>query len=193
MSWPGSKVSRASSAEDDAHRLALESLVAQQYSFVWRQLRGFGLSKVDAEDAAQQVFMIAARRLDSITPERTRSFLYGTSLRVANNVRRGLRRRREVSNDEATTDTVEAAEVGPEQSSERAAARTLLQELLAMLPDELRRVLVLAEVEQLEVPEIAALERIPVGTAASRLRRARQQFRELLEAAKHRNPFAVDP
>jgi RNA polymerase sigma-70 factor, ECF subfamily len=195
VSWPGSKVSRASSAADDSHRLALESLVARHYSFVWRQLRGFGLSTTDAEDAAQQVFMIAARRLDTITPDRARSFLYGTSLRVANNVRRGLRRRREVSNDETDTesDTAEAAERGPEQSSERAAARSLLQELLATLPDELRRVLVLAELEQLEVPEIADLEGIPVGTAASRLRRARQQFRERLEAAKHRNPFAVEP
>jgi DNA-directed RNA polymerase specialized sigma24 family protein len=49
--------------------------------------------------------------------------------------------------------------------------------------------LVLAEIEQLEVPEIAKLEGVPVGTATSRLRVARQQFRSLLEAARHRNPF----
>lgn len=191
MSWLRSNVSKASSGPNDSRSLSLESLVAEHYSFVWRQLRGFGLSTVDAEDAAQQVFMIAARKLDTITQERARSFLYGTSLRVANNVRRGLRRRREVPDDE--TDTARASEPGPDQSSDLSQARTLLQELLARLPDELRRVLVLAEVEQVEVQEIAALERIPVGTAASRLRRARQQFRELLEAAKHRNPFAVEP
>ena len=48
----------------------------------------------------------------------------------------------------------------------------------------------LAEMEQLEVPEIAVLEGIPVGTAASRLRAARQQFRVLLEAERDRNPFS---
>jgi len=191
VSLPYSKVSRVSPGLQDSSRPSLESLVAQHYAFVWRQLRGFGLSTTDAEDAAQQVFMIAARKLESITIERARSFLYGTSLRVASNLRRGLRRRREVSDDE--TDAAAADDRGPEQSSDLAAARSLLRELLASLPNDLRRVLVLAEVEQLEVQEIAALERIPVGTAASRLRRARQQFRELLEAAKHRNPFALEP
>lgn len=190
MSWPRRKILSASSGPDDARRPALESLVADHYSFVWRQLRGFGLSTVDAEDAAQQVFMIAARKLDTITTERARSFLYGTSLRVANNARRGLRRRREVSGDESAA--AHADGPGPDQSSDLSEARTLLRELLAMLPDELRRVLVLAEVEQLEVQEIAVLESVPVGTAASRLRRARQQFRDLLAAAKHRNPFAVE-
>ena len=53
--------------------------------------------------------------------------------------------------------------------------------------------LVLAEIEQLEVPEIAALEGLPVGTAASRLRVAREQFRVLLEAARDRNPFVEEP
>jgi RNA polymerase sigma-70 factor (ECF subfamily) len=57
------------------------------------------------------------------------------------------------------------------------------------LPDELRRVLVLVEIEQLEVAQVAAVEGIPIGTAASRLRRARQLFREALERVPQRNPF----
>ena len=194
VSWQSSKVLRASSVSDDSSKPSLESLVARHYRFVWRLLRGFGLSRTDAEDAAQQVFMIAARKLDAVTLEGARSFLYGTSRRVANNARRGLRRRREVPDDETnTTDTADATDAGPEQSREISEGRALLHELLAKLPDDLRRVLVLAEVEQLEVQEIATLERIPVGTAASRLRRARQQFRELLDVTQHRNPFAVEP
>jgi DNA-directed RNA polymerase specialized sigma24 family protein len=69
----------------------------------------------------------------------------------------------------------------------------LLAELLSQLPDKLRRALVLAEIEELEVQAIAELECIPVGTAASRLRLARKRFLELLEAAKHKNPFAEEP
>ena len=70
---------------------------------------------------------------------------------------------------------------------ERAAA--LLDELLERLPAELRRVLVLAELEEIPVPAIAELEEIPVGTAASRLRRARAAFGELLARVARRNPF----
>jgi RNA polymerase sigma-70 factor (ECF subfamily) len=170
----------------------IRALVSEQHGFVWRVLRGFGLSSADAEDAAQQVFMIAARKLQDIAPGRERAFVYGAALRVANNARRGLRRRREVPSDDEL-DNAEPESAGPERKSELVRAQSLLAELLRELPEKLRRVLVLAEVEQLEVPEIAALEGIPVGTAASRLRVARQQFRAQLEAARHRNPFLGEP
>jgi RNA polymerase sigma-70 factor (ECF subfamily) len=49
-----------------------------------------------------------------------------------------------------------------------------------MSPD-LRRVLVLAEIEQLSNQQIAELEAMPKGTVASRLRRARAEFYALLE------------
>jgi RNA polymerase sigma-70 factor (ECF subfamily) len=166
----------------------IEQLVSLHYRFVWRVLRGFGLSPSDAEDAAQQVFMIATRKLGSIDPNRARSFVYGTAMHVAKNARRGQRRRREVPEDD-DVDRVAPSNRDPENQTELSQARALLTELLAQLPERSRRVLVLAELEQLEVPEIADLETIPVGTAASRLRVARQQFRVLLEAAQDRNPF----
>lgn len=46
------------------------------------------------------------------------------------------------------------------------------------MPFELRVVFVLNEVEELTGPEIAELLDIPVGTVASRLRRARALFEE---------------
>ncbi len=192
MSGPQSKVLPAGIAQDRASELSIESLVADHYGFVWRVLRGFGLTPTDAEDATQQVFMIAARKLDTIDPQRARSFVYGAALRVANNARRGLRRRREVPDDDASS-RPEPEERGPEALTEVAQARTLLADILEQLPEKHRRVLVLAEIEQLEVPEIAALEGVPVGTAASRLRVAREQFRVLLEAARDRNPFIDQP
>jgi RNA polymerase sigma-70 factor (ECF subfamily) len=167
----------------------IEQLVSLHYRFVWRVLRGFGLSPSDAEDATQQVFMIASRKLDSIDPSRARSFVYGTAMHVARNTRRGLRRRREVPESDGAEERVTPSHRNPEQQTELAEARRLLAELLAQLPENSRRVLVLAEIEQLEVSEIASLEGLPIGTAASRLRVARQQFRVLLEAAQARNPF----
>lgn len=191
MSGPESKVLPASIAQDSARELSIDSLVADHYGFVWRVLRGFGLTRSDAEDATQQVFMIAARKLDTIAPQHARSFVYGAALRVANNARRGLRRRREVSDDQGS-ERLEPEERGPEALTEVGKARTLLGEILGQLSENHRRVLVLAEIEQLEVREIAALEGVPVGTAASRLRVAREQFRALLEAARDRNPFVAE-
>ncbi|HET7545757.1 MAG TPA: sigma-70 family RNA polymerase sigma factor [Polyangiaceae bacterium] len=168
--------------------LSIDSLVAQQYGFIWRVLRGLGLARADAEDATQQVFMIAARKLDTIDPDRARSFVYGAALRVANNARRGLRRRREVLGDESF-DEPEPEYRSPEKMIELVRARQLLSRVLDHLAEKHRRLIVLAEIEQLEVPEIAALEGIPVGTAASRLRVAREKFRAALLSMRDQNPF----
>jgi RNA polymerase sigma-70 factor (ECF subfamily) len=183
-----SKVLPADAAPGRTSSQTIEELVSLHYRFVWRVLRGFGLSPSDAQDAAQQVFMIAMRKLDSIDPSRERSFVYGTAMHVANNARRSQRRRREAPEDD-DTEAVAPSNRSPEHQTELAEARVLLADILAQLPEKFRRVLVLAEIEQLEVPEIASLEGVPVGTAASRLRLARQQFRNLLEAAQDRNPF----
>jgi RNA polymerase sigma-70 factor, ECF subfamily len=187
--------SKASSVGDGrtvSHGLTIDALVAEHYGFIWRVLRGLGLSSADAEDATQQVFMIAARKLDAIDPDRARSFVYGAALRVANNARRGIRRRREVLDDESH-DEPEPEARGPEKMAELVQARQLLARVLDRLEEKHRRVIVLAEIEQLEVPEIAALENVPVGTAASRLRVAREKFHAALLALRDQNPFLDAP
>jgi RNA polymerase sigma-70 factor (ECF subfamily) len=164
------------------------ALVAAQFDFVWRLLRRFGMAPADADDATQQVFMIAARRLSNIVPGRERAFLYGTARRVLANMRRGSRRRRDTDDVDAMDEPATSAP-RPDELVELGRARALLDELLASMPEDLRNVLVLAQVEGASVPEIAELEGIPVGTAASRLRRARESFRALLEKARDENPF----
>ena len=52
----------------------------------------------------------------------------------------------------------------------------LLDVVLEQMPIDLRTVFVLFELEGLSAPEIAAALSIPLGTVASRLRRARQTF-----------------
>jgi RNA polymerase sigma-70 factor, ECF subfamily len=162
----------------DASARDFSALVRAEIDFVWRQLRRLGLSRADADDATQQVFLVAARRRAQLLAGKERSFLYGTALRVAANVRRSVQRRREV--DASLPEPPLDAPL-PDEMLERRRARALLDSLLARLPEELSRVLVLAEVEELTVAAVAALEGIPAGTAASRLRRARDAFRELLE------------
>jgi RNA polymerase sigma-70 factor (ECF subfamily) len=161
--------------------------VHRHLDFVWRALRRLGLSPSDADDASQQVFMIAARQLAEVPPGKERAFLYGTARRIAANARRDRRRRREAPGELA--DELEAWGALPDERVELVRTAALLDDLLEQLPGDLRRVLVLAEVEQATVPAIAELEAIPLGTAASRLRRARAAFEKLLERVARRNPF----
>jgi RNA polymerase sigma-70 factor (ECF subfamily) len=57
-----------------------------------------------------------------------------------------------------------------------------LSESLAELPAEYREVIVLRELEQLSYREIANIAGVPLGTAMSRLNRARQRLQESLLA-----------
>lgn len=169
----------------------IETLLSAHFGFVWRVLRRLGMDPADADDATQQVFMIASTKLDRIIASRERAYLYGIALRVRSHARRAHDRRREVPFDELEASATSAA--GPDTSVSLAEAWRLLDQLLAKLPDKLRRALVLAEIEGLEVAEIAAFENIPVGTAASRLRLGRARFRALLAKHPSSNPFGDRP
>jgi len=60
---------------------------------------------------------------------------------------------------------------------------------LAKVDPDLAEVFVLFELEELSSPEIASLLEIPLGTVASRLRRARKEFRDVfarIERTMHR-------
>jgi RNA polymerase sigma-70 factor (ECF subfamily) len=149
-------------------------MFVDDYRLVWRVVRRIGLPVEAANDAAQQVFMIAAERLDDIRAGSERAFLFGTALRVARSSRRKLGR--ELPSGEGYY--IPSSSARPDELTEQKRARQLLDAALGDLPLELRTVFVLFELEGMTTPEISELVGIPLGTAASRLRRARQAFRE---------------
>lgn len=156
---------------DDAR---LRSLLDEHFDFVWRSLRRFGLNADRADDAAQQVFVIASRKLDMMKPGSERSFLFGTAMRVASDARRAAFHRREVPTEDAGADRVSSDR--PDEVLERRRAREVLDRVLDGMDLDLRSVFVLFELEEMTTAEIAALLGIPHGTVASRLRRAREEF-----------------
>jgi RNA polymerase sigma-70 factor, ECF subfamily len=153
----------------------LRALVEQNYGSITRLLRRLGVRAAQIDDAAQEVFWIAARRLADIQPGRAHAFLYGIALRVASQETRKQRVEDPIADLEAVP-RMRDLQPSPEEHLERQQARELLDTILDALPKELRAVLVLFELEGLEVQEIAALQAIPIGTASSRLRRAREEF-----------------
>ena len=165
-------VERPSGLGIDNHRS--RDLVHCHIDFIWRLVRRLGVSEADVDDATQQVFVIAVKRLHDVTPGAERSFLYGTALRVASTFRRSAARRKRKLGDLRLED--QASSARPDDELEKREALALLDEALAGLTDELRRIFVLCDIEEMPAREVALLENIPAGTVASRLRRAREAF-----------------
>jgi RNA polymerase sigma-70 factor (ECF subfamily) len=159
----------------EADKKRLEAMFAQHFDFIWRSLRRLGLREDRADDAAQQVFIVASEKLDSIHPGSERSFLFGTALRVASDVRRSAPFRKEIAEADPARD-VEGG-VRPDEVLDQRRARDLLDRALEVLESDLRVVFILFELEELTMGEIATLLEIPAGTVASRLRRARAEFK----------------
>jgi RNA polymerase sigma-70 factor (ECF subfamily) len=157
-------------APDDA----ATRFVRKHYDFVWRVLRRLGLSPADAEDAAQRVMLAATARLVDIEAGSERAFLFRTASFIASREHRGRRRRPEDAT--ADLDYVEEPNLDPEALLAARRARERLDAVLQQMPEDLRAAFVLFEIEGLTKEEIALALGIPAGTAASRLRRAREDF-----------------
>ena len=161
----------------DRTKARIERLIHDHYEFVWRSARRLGVRAADLDDVVQEVFVVAARRLDDITHEA--GFLFRACMGAASHARRSVQRRREVIDEERVEHEIDRR-ANPEQSAETAEARAQLQAILERMPEDLRVVFVLFELEQFTMSEIAETLKLPSGTVASRLRRARETFFALI-------------
>jgi len=153
-----------------ADRERLERMFNDHHATVWRALRRRGLALDAAADATQETFLLAAERLADIHPESERSFLIETALRMAHSLGRKTVRW------ELDDDMDQRLSAARDTSDSRADTQ-LCDLVMSKVDPELVEVFVLYEIEGLTSPEIAALLEIPLGSVASRLRRAREQFR----------------
>lgn len=151
----------------------IDQLVRDHHDFVWRTARRFGVGDADIDDVVQEVFLMVTRHVTDIVRER--AFLFRACQFAAARVRRTALRRREVDGDELIPAQIDA-NANPEESAEASQARRRLQTILDAMPDELRHVFILFELERMTMAEIAEITGWPPGTVASRLRRAREQF-----------------
>jgi len=167
----GERIAPEAAPARPAHeRVRLERMFVAHHALVWRTMRRRGLSPDAAADVTQQTFVVAAERLADIAPDSERAFLLGTAVRVSQSLgRKTLRWQLEEDMDQRVAD---ARNLGDAR-----AAVQLCDLALAKVDPELAEVFVMFELEGLSSPEIAAALEIPLGTVASRLRRAREQFR----------------
>jgi RNA polymerase sigma-70 factor, ECF subfamily len=170
----------------------LEAMARENFQFIWRSLRRLGLPPASVDDAAQQVFEVASRRLTDIVPGRERAFLFKTALLIASEGRRSAARRRDLHPDAAVEELADPAPT-PEEANEWAQKRALLDDILLAMRLEERTVFVLFELEELSMAEIAEIVEIPPGTVASRLRRAREDFHAQAKRMRARLTFEGAP
>ena len=170
--------------------LTFETLAEENIDFVFRCLRRCGLDEATADDAVQQVFLVASTKLDVIQRGKETAFLYGVAKNVAADARRKSARRQEVelvTNDDDSDPPSE--ELSLDEMIDQQRARELLDEVLVAMPEKLRDVFVLSEIEELSATEVAACLDIPAGTVASRLAKARETFDAQLARIKARRAF----
>jgi RNA polymerase sigma-70 factor (ECF subfamily) len=183
---PGERVRAATPAPRAGTGRRLEAALLGHFGLVWRTLRGLGVDQSTVDDAVQEVFVVLSRRIDEVAPGKERAFLVQAAIRVASNCRRRQRRRREAP--AGRLDEHGAAVPDPEHLLQQKQRWALLERLLDTLPDCLRSVFVLFELEGLSSPEIASLLDVPRGTVVSRLRRARESF--LQSVANYRTRYS---
>ena len=136
--------------------------------------RSIVMTHEDAEDAVQEGFLRAHQALDRFDPSQA----FGAWLnRIVANAALDLARRRKVRNAEELSDSIPATFRDPAESGE---LRRRPVAALAELPERVRSVIVLHDIEGFTHAEIGEMLGIPGGTARSDLHHARQKLRVLL-------------
>lgn len=143
-------------------------------AYVCESLRRLGVQSRDAEDLAHEVFMAVHRRFDELDRSRPpRPWLFAFALRSAS----GYRQRARVVRETVGIDgEVAADQPDAEAQLARDGDRRTVYEALATLPIERRAIFVMHELDERPVPDIARELEIPVQTAYSRLRVAKDEF-----------------
>ncbi|MGE5784437.1 MAG: RNA polymerase sigma factor [Myxococcales bacterium] len=147
----------------------------QYYPRTWRTARRMGLDGTVAEEVTQEAFIVLHQRINDVQIGAELSFLLATVTRLASNARRLAHHRFEQPSVPEVLDGHESMATS-EQLMEQKRAKDLVDEVLALISEPMRVVFILYELEQMTLQEIANALEIPLGTAGSRLRKARDEF-----------------
>jgi RNA polymerase sigma-70 factor (ECF subfamily) len=159
--------------------LVFEDVYRQHFDFACRSLCLLGVAPDALEDAAQDVFGIASRRLGEFAGKSSiKTWIFAIVQRVAANHRRSQRRKRSPLEPlpEATIDEAP----NPEENAEAAQSAALIQAFAESLDEGRRALLVLGLIEGVPMRELAASQGVPLHTAYSRTRALRSSLEAFL-------------
>jgi RNA polymerase sigma-70 factor (ECF subfamily) len=165
--------------------LSFQQVYEEHFHYIWRCLRGLGVSEHALDDAAHDVFLVVQRKLSSFdgSDARLTTWLYEIALRVARRYRSQTAKdaRRSVALlppelDEVAAEQTRLEHVDGGCGLEHAERLALARRALDALDADKREAFVLGCIEQRSAPEIAELTGVPMNTVYSRLRAARRLF-----------------
>lgn len=161
---------------------AIDALLRAHYDTVRAVCHRIVSNKADAEDATQQALIAIVRAIPKFDG---RSKFSTWAYRIATNAAldevRRIRRRPLPSEDPyASGESRSHPADHTRDGSSAVESQIVVQEALAMLPEDYRTVIVLRHIADLEYEEIAETLDIPIGTVRSRLARGRTQLSEIL-------------
>jgi RNA polymerase sigma-70 factor (ECF subfamily) len=138
-----------------------------------------------AADAAQDTFLSAFRNLHRLRGGSFKAWLFRIATNTCYDVLRARKRRPTASLDavlDSEESSFEPPDPGeaPDAFAMRRELSATLQQVIALLPDEQRVVLVLCDVQGMAYNEIAEILGVNLGTVKSRLSRGRARMRDLL-------------
>jgi RNA polymerase sigma-70 factor (ECF subfamily) len=138
-------------------------------------------NRSDAEDVVQRTFLKAITRLDQLRePARARPWLLQIAYREAIGV---LRSRREVPTDPADIPEVEMVKACPAEAAVASDIARILDEAFTRMDPDERLAVVLRDVEQLAMREVADVLEIGLSAAKMRVHRGRASLRQLVATA----------
>lgn len=162
---------------------ACEALVRQYQERVFALISRMTGDPDRVEDIAQEVFLKAFRSLKSFRGgSRFYTWLYRITVNTVLNTMRSQGRRQETSLDALGGLEVQAdADMEPAEVTARLELARRVREAIDQLEEPYRVIIYLRELEDLSYEEIAEVVELPVGTVKSRLFRARQHLKGLLQ------------
>lgn len=176
--------SDAASRETAAVLPSFRAVYDAYFDFVWTSTRRLGVPVDAVDDVVQEIFVVVNARLGTVEqPASLRSWIYGVVRRTVSTYHRGRRVRSASESHDPLEDVASAMQPSPLDLAVLSDEIRLLWRLLRELGPLKREVFVLAELEEMTMPEIAEAIGVPLNTAYSRLRVAREEFGEAL--ARH--------
>lgn len=156
---------------------AFGELVRRYQGAAYAVARGVTGHHEDAEDAVQDAFVTALRRLEECRDSKK---FAGWLLAIVRNTARNVVRRESLRATEPVPPDAQSSRPGPEAEAELAELRRDLEAALAELPALQREIVLLYDLEGWKHDEIAERLGVPSGTVRSHLHFARKALRERL-------------
>jgi RNA polymerase sigma-70 factor, ECF subfamily len=172
-----------------------DAVYDQYFAFVWRMARRLGVADDALDDVCQEVFVVVHRRLGEFEGRSSlKTWVFGILHNVVLVHQRSLGRKSPAHRSAAPLvdpETLVDGAAGPHEQLSNAQASVIAQRLLEELDEDKRTVLVLVELEEMSVAEVAEALGTNLNTTHARLRAARKQFTQAVTRYRAREQWRM--